>query len=76
VGAILYELISGQPPFRRSSPIETLHAIIHDEPSPLSPPRLDEVVRGALAKDPDQRVPSARDLEGQLAVLARELGDG
>jgi diguanylate cyclase (GGDEF)-like protein len=76
VGAILYELISGQPAFRRSSPIETLHAIIHDEPSPLNPTGLDEVVRRALAKDPDTRVASARDLERQLAALTEQLGDG
>jgi diguanylate cyclase (GGDEF)-like protein len=74
VGAILYELIAGRPAFRRSSGVETLHAIIHDEPAPLTPDTLDQIIRSALAKDPAQRVTSARELEAQLSALAQSMG--
>jgi diguanylate cyclase (GGDEF)-like protein len=74
VGAILYELASGRPAFRGASPVETLHAIIHDEPAPIEPAPLGEIICRALAKDPDKRVASARELEAALETLARSLG--
>jgi diguanylate cyclase (GGDEF)-like protein len=70
VGAILYELAAGRPAFRGASPVETLNAIIHDEPPAITPPELDAIVRSALAKDPARRVASARELEAQLGALA------
>jgi diguanylate cyclase (GGDEF)-like protein len=73
VGAILYELVARRPAVMRTSPVDTLHAIIHDEPPPLSPARLDQLVRSALAKDPARRVASARELEAQLSALAAAL---
>jgi diguanylate cyclase (GGDEF)-like protein len=73
VGAILYEIVSGRPAFEGPSPVETLHAIINDEPAEVAPPRLDALLRAALAKDPQKRVASARDLEASVAAFARDL---
>ncbi len=34
LGAILYEMVTGRPPFRAESPLETLHLVIHQDPIP------------------------------------------
>jgi len=64
LGVILYQLLSGQRPFRGSSQIETLHAIIHDHPAKLAglSPWIQEVLDKALAKDPKERYQHAGDL--------------
>jgi diguanylate cyclase (GGDEF)-like protein len=70
VGAILYELVSGQRAFRGTSILATLTAVISEEPPPLEPPALDAVLRRCLTKDPAQRIGSARELESTLLELA------
>jgi hypothetical protein len=68
-GLILYELAAGKRAFRRDSAAETMTAIIRDEAEPL-PPAIPAPVRWAiercLAKDPDQRYDSTRDLYREL----------
>ncbi|HUS05115.1 MAG TPA: serine/threonine-protein kinase [Bryobacteraceae bacterium] len=57
-GIILYEILTGQHPWTRKSTVDTLHAILHDEP----PPRkitLAGVVDKLLRKDREERYPSA-----------------
>ena len=77
LGAILFECLTGQPPFRRASLGETLHAVIHDEPprprglNPRVPPELEAVALKALAKDPAQRYPSAAALREDLRRFAQ-----
>jgi serine/threonine protein kinase/Tol biopolymer transport system component len=67
-GAVLYEMLSGQRPFQGTSPVETLHAVLTLEPTPLAAlkkdiaPALDEIVRHCLEKAPEERFQSARDL--------------
>jgi tRNA A-37 threonylcarbamoyl transferase component Bud32 len=71
-GAILHELLSGQRAFPGGSVVESGHAILHDEPPPLSatvPASLARVVQRCLAKDPEGRFQSARDLGFALDVL-------
>jgi eukaryotic-like serine/threonine-protein kinase len=77
LGVVLYEMLAGQPPFRRGTRIETASAILADIPPDLSavngnvPPALERVVRHCLEKDPTQRFQSARDvafaLEGTMS---------
>jgi Tol biopolymer transport system component len=67
-GLILYEMLTGTRAFWRNNKVETLHAILDEEPpDPLEvskgcPPALARIVRHCLEKDPNQRFQSARDL--------------
>ena len=67
-GAILYEMLTGRRAFRGDSAIETMNAILKDEPPEISAsrpglsPALDRVVRRCLEKSPEERFQSARDL--------------
>jgi serine/threonine protein kinase len=81
-GAILYELATGRRAFERASPIEELVAVIADEPEPIDrlvanvPPPLQWTIERCLAKSPDDRYLSTRDLHHELvAVHDRQLLD-
>src|SRR5262245_32449984 len=81
-GSTLYEMLTGQTPFRRASPAETLTAILRDEPTPASrlhpglPPRLEEILGRCLAKDPEHRYPGASELAADLRALASGAAAG
>ena len=68
LGVILFELLTGRRAFDRDSRIETLNAILHDDPPPLVNPAapvpqvVERIVQRCLEKDPDARFQSARDL--------------
>ena len=64
LGSILFELMTGQRAFVREHTIDTLHAIVHDDPPDLLPPgaRLTAIMKRLLAKAPDARFQSAADL--------------
>ena len=64
LGSILFELMTGQRAFAREHTIDTLHAIVHDEPPDLLPrgTALTAIVKRLLAKAPDARFQSAADL--------------
>ena len=76
VGAILYEMLAGKPPFAGKSAVEVLHAILYEQPPVLTGgpavAALDRVVHRALAKRPQQRYQSvdamAQDLRSALAL--------
>jgi TolB-like protein/Tfp pilus assembly protein PilF len=67
-GAILYEMLTGKRAFRGGSAVETMNAILRDEPPdaarshPEVTPSLDRIVRRCLEKSPAERFESARDL--------------
>ena len=62
-GLVLYEMVTGRRAFEGSSPASVIAAIL-ERPAPiLEPQGLDRVVRTCLAKDPDERFQSARDLK-------------
>ena len=64
LGSILFELMTGQRAFVREHTIDTLHAIVHDDPPDLLPrgTALTAIVHRLLAKAPDARFQSAADL--------------
>jgi ABC-type branched-subunit amino acid transport system substrate-binding protein/DNA-binding beta-propeller fold protein YncE len=63
LACVLYECLSGRPPFHRETEAETMWAHMQDEPAPLrGHPRLDAVLRKALAKDRDERYGSCAEL--------------
>jgi hypothetical protein len=74
-GSILYEMISGRRAFERPTGAQTLSAIIEAEPEPLTalapktPMNLSWVVERCLAKDPEDRYGSTKDLARDLAAL-------
>ena len=76
LGTILYEMLSGKRAFHGASKIETLNAILKEEPPELSQsnsqinPALERVVMHCLEKNPDQRFQSARDVQFALEALS------
>jgi eukaryotic-like serine/threonine-protein kinase len=78
LGIILYELATGRRAFRRESAPQTLTAIIEDElervdtHNPRVPVQLSQVIARCLAKKPDDRYESTRDLARDLRDLVHE----
>jgi serine/threonine-protein kinase len=68
LGAVLYELLSGRRVFERGSLLDTLNAVVRDEPPPLESPAAD-VVKRCLAKQPSQRFQSMADVKAALHQL-------
>jgi eukaryotic-like serine/threonine-protein kinase len=72
LGALLYEMATGQRAFRGESKTSLIAAIVSSQPTPVSqvvpmtPPAFDHVVRTCLAKDSEDRWQSARDVKAQL----------
>ncbi len=66
-GAILYEMFGGQRAFQRPSSIETLNAILKEDPPPLADPGFERIVHRCLEKSPEQRFQSASDLAFAIA---------
>ena len=71
-GLVLYEMLAGRPAFTGKTPASLMGAILKDEPAPMSrlqpalPPQIDRVVQRCLAKDPDDRWQSVRDVAAEL----------
>ena len=81
-GCVLFEAATGRQPFAADSLIDTLHRIAH-APAPLirdfnarAPAELQRIVRRCLAKDPDERYQSIKDVAIELKELRRELSLG
>jgi TolB-like protein len=76
LGAILHELLTGKRAFHGATYVETLHAILNEEPAPLAasgrelPPGLENLVRHCLEKRPEERFQSARDLAFHLEATS------
>jgi eukaryotic-like serine/threonine-protein kinase len=77
-GAVLYEMATGKKAFEAKSRASLIAAILEHEPAqisslkPMSPMALDWIVRRCLAKDPEDRVQTARDLKGELEWVAEQ----
>lgn len=81
LGIVFYELVTLERMFRRASDYATIYALLHDKIPTLSeqrrdvPERLDKIGLRALARDPDQRYPSARAFAEDLhAFIAETAG--
>jgi serine/threonine protein kinase/Tol biopolymer transport system component len=89
LGCVLYEAATRQRPFKADSDVETLHQILKDAPpsieelNPAVPADLRRVIRRCLAKNPDRRSQSMKDVAIELAeidetydTLAASTGSG
>jgi len=65
-GIVLYELATGNHPFRQKTPMETAAAILNQAPAPIKD-ELGVVVQNMLVKDPGKRCPSTTELRTELA---------
>jgi eukaryotic-like serine/threonine-protein kinase len=82
VGAVLYQMATGKPPFAGATSAVVFHAILQLEPvSPQQlnatlPAKLQEMIEKLLEKDRDLRYQSAADLRGDLKRLKRDVESG
>jgi len=76
LGAVLYEMVTGKRAFEGKSQLNVASAILEKEPEaisavrPLTPQTLDHAIRRCLAKDPEERWQTARDLELELKWMS------
>jgi Tol biopolymer transport system component len=79
-GSVLYEMVTGLPAFPGKSQLSVASEILEKQPSPVStlqpltPPALDRTIRVCLAKDPENRWQTARDLLLELNWIAEGGG--
>jgi len=79
LGVVLYEALTGTPPFAGADLSQIMYQIVHAEPPPPGalnsrvPPLLDLIVAKALAKDPAARYPDARALAADLRSCQAEV---
>jgi Tol biopolymer transport system component len=72
LGLVLYEMLTGKQAFERPSAVQTMSAIVEDEPPPIDrplPPQLRWILQRCLAKEREARYESTRDLARDLAQL-------
>jgi Tol biopolymer transport system component len=76
LGCVLYEMATGRKAFSGATQASVISSIMKEEPppisraQPMSPPAFDRLVRTCLAKDPEDRWQSARDVAVQLTAIA------
>lgn len=81
-GCILYEAITRRKAFEGKDAIDSLNKIIREQPTPIAsfspavPYDLQKIVRRCLAKDPDERHQSIKDVAIELKEVRRELQAG
>ena len=82
LGVLLYEMTTGQPPFKGHYEQAILYSILHEAPEPVTalrtgvPQPLEQIVNKCLAKRPDERYQQASDLLADLRALRRSQESG
>ena len=82
LGIVLYQMVTGELPFRGESLVDTMHSIAYVDPKPVTivrrslPPQVHRVVARCLRKNRDDRYPNARELAADLKRLKSDLESG
>lgn len=82
LGIVLYEMVSGELPFKGDSPLDTMHAIAFEEVRPVTvirknlPPEIHRILLRCLRKRPEDRYPDAGALAVDLKRLKKEIESG
>jgi eukaryotic-like serine/threonine-protein kinase len=77
LGVVLYEMVTGTPPFTGESPVAVAYKHVREEPEPPAarapdlPPDLEQIILTAMAKDPDSRYQTADELRTDLLRFVR-----
>src|SRR5438034_4827670 len=78
-GCILFEAATGKKPFEGDSIVKSLHMVVYEPAPPIAdlnpsaPAELQRIVRRCLAKDPDERYQSIKEVAIELKELRREM---
>jgi serine/threonine protein kinase/Tol biopolymer transport system component len=81
LGALLWEMVAGRRAFQGETPMETITAVIRDEPEslatlkPATPHALRWVIERCLSKEPEERYASTRDLARDMKHLSARLSE-
>ena len=81
-GAMLYEMVTGQRPFRGDYEQAVIHSILSEEPEPMTglrtgvPLELERIAHKAMAKRPDERYQAMGEMLADLRTLQRRLDSG
>lgn len=79
LGAVIYHMVTGQPPYGNDPAINPLILLLGSEPEspraidPKIPVGVEAVIQRAMAREPEQRPQTADELEDELAVFARRI---
>src|SRR5882724_2330054 len=80
MGVLLYEMLTGTWPFRGKTTIDVRHAVLHDSARPIAelrpgviPPRLQQIVDRAMAKEPRDRYQKMEDFRDDLRLALQEF---
>ena len=82
-GVLLYEMLTGTWPFRGKTTIDVRHAVLHEAPKPLAemrsepvPPRLQQILDRAMAKEPRDRYQKMEEMREDLRAVLQQLSQG
>jgi len=82
LGIVLYELATGERPFKGDTSMSVLSAILRDTPKSVTDLRADlpkefaRIIRQCLQKDPEERIQTAKDVRNQLRALKADVDSG
>lgn len=80
LGIVLYEMVTGEVPFKGDYDVAMMYSIMHENPPsmrvlrPDTPPELESIVRRALEKDQAERYQNADELAADLRKLGKQMG--